>query len=54
MLLEEWNPEEPIMENREEAREEIARNALAEGASIEFISRITGLDTATIQQLAAQ
>ena len=30
---------------------EIARNALAEGSSIEFVQRITGLDTKTIQSI---
>jgi hypothetical protein len=31
---------------------EIARNALREGASIDFIQKITGLDSATISQLS--
>jgi hypothetical protein len=35
-------------------REEIARSALAEGASVEFVRKITGLDPDTIQQLANQ
>ena len=35
----------------EKSKMEIARNALAEGASIEFIKKITGLDTETIQSL---
>jgi len=41
-------------ENRGEARgrEQTARNALAEGASVEFVQRITGLDMETIQRLA--
>jgi predicted transposase/invertase (TIGR01784 family) len=30
---------------------EIAKNALAEGASVEFVSKITGLDTDTIKKL---
>ena len=50
---------ESIIEEREEARAEgraegqieIARKALAEGASMDFISRITGLDLETIQGL---
>jgi len=32
-------------------QEEIARNALAEGASIEFVQKITGLDINTIKKL---
>ena len=44
------------MEGRQEGRmarqEEIARNALAEGASIEFVQKITGLDSDTINNLA--
>jgi len=35
-------------------REEVARNALAEGASIEFVQKITGLDMQTITSLAAK
>jgi predicted transposase YdaD len=31
---------------------EIARNALREGASIDFIQKITGLDSETISQLS--
>jgi predicted transposase/invertase (TIGR01784 family) len=41
---------------REEGEEkkaiEIARKALAEGASVEFVQKITGLDVATIQGLS--
>jgi hypothetical protein len=33
--------------------EETARNALAEGASIEFVQKITGLDMDTIKSLQA-
>jgi len=33
------------------SREEIARKALAEGASIEFVQRITGLDMDAIKKL---
>jgi len=36
-------------EGRTASREEIARNALAEGASIEFVQKITGLDIDTIK-----
>ena len=35
----------------EQGREEIARNALAEGASIEFVQKITGLSPETIARL---
>jgi predicted transposase/invertase (TIGR01784 family) len=49
-------------EAREEAREEaiqdskieIAKNALKEGATVEFIKKITGLKKKTIQQLQAE
>jgi len=33
------------------SREEIARNAMAEGASIEFVQKITSLDLDTIKKL---
>ena len=36
---------------REEEREEIARNALAEGASIEFVQKITRLDQVAVNRL---
>jgi len=60
MLMTEWNMDDALAvrfeEGREEGREEgiekgkeeVARNALAEGASVEFINKITGLDTETI------
>jgi predicted transposase/invertase (TIGR01784 family) len=41
-----------LKKGREEGREEIARNALAEGASVEFVRKITGFDMQTIQRLA--
>jgi hypothetical protein len=31
-----------------------ARNALAEGASVEFVQKITGLDTKTIRQMRSE
>jgi predicted transposase/invertase (TIGR01784 family) len=37
---------------KSEGKIEIARNALAEGASIEFVQKITGLDINTIQSLS--
>ena len=56
MLMTEWNLDDALAvrfeEGREEGiekgKEEVARNALAEGASVEFINKITGLDTETI------
>ena len=45
-------------EGREQGRKEsiaqIAKNALAEGASIEFVQKITGLDLEAIKNLAAR
>jgi predicted transposase/invertase (TIGR01784 family) len=43
--------EEGIEQGREKGREQIARNALAEGASIEFIQKITGLSPEAIASL---
>ena len=37
---------------RDEGREEVAKNALREGASADFVQRITGLDMETIKRLA--
>jgi predicted transposase/invertase (TIGR01784 family) len=65
MLLEQWKIDgraegrsEGIAEGRDEglteSRIEIARNALAEGLSIEFIQKITGLDLETIQRLDSE
>ena len=55
MLMTEWNWDDALAVRYEEGRgierEEIARNALAEGASVEFINKITGLDTETIMTL---
>jgi len=39
-------------EGREEGREEIARNLLAAGSSVEFIQKITGLDLIVIRELS--
>ncbi|MDR1956418.1 MAG: hypothetical protein LBQ30_06145, partial [Treponema sp.] len=60
MLLNEWNWDDYVAVQREEALEEglekglekTARNALAEGLPIEIIRKITGLDTETIQRLS--
>jgi predicted transposase/invertase (TIGR01784 family) len=38
-------------EGKETEREEIARNALAKGASIDFVKEITGLDDEAIRKL---
>ena len=57
MLITEWNTEDAKVVWREEAQEEkameIARNALAEGLSIEVIHDITGLDVEAIKRLAS-
>jgi len=61
MLLTEWNLddarqvwyEEGIEKGREEGLEETARNALAQGLSIEIVQKITGLDMETIKNLQA-
>jgi predicted transposase/invertase (TIGR01784 family) len=62
MLMTEWNwddafavqREEGRAKGREEGKEEIARNALAKGASLEFVQEITGLDLETLTQLSSQ
>jgi len=41
-------------EGQEDCLEEIARKALAEGASVEFVNKITGLDLETIKNLQAE
>jgi predicted transposase/invertase (TIGR01784 family) len=61
MLLTEWNPddakqvwyEEGMEKGGEKGMEETARNALAQGLSIEIIQKITGLDMETIKNLQA-
>ena len=62
MLLTEWNTEDAIAVNREEAWEEgreeglgvAARNALEEGATLEFVRKITGLDLDAIRAIQAR
>jgi hypothetical protein len=62
MLYGEWKLEEALVVEREEGLEEglekgrveIVKNALTKGVSVEFLSEITGLSTATIQELAAR
>jgi predicted transposase/invertase (TIGR01784 family) len=44
--------EEGFEEGQEKEREEIAKNALAEGASVEFVQKITGLDIEAIKALS--
>ena len=67
MLLAEWNMDDALAVRYEEGREEgmeeghkegmeegrkaVARNALANGFSIEAIQAITGLDVGAIRQL---
>jgi hypothetical protein len=55
MLLTEWNWDDAKEvwqeESREDEREKIARNALAEGSSLEFVQKITGLPYETIERL---
>ncbi|GHV77954.1 hypothetical protein AGMMS49942_27750 [Spirochaetia bacterium] len=41
------------LEGRSEGKSEVARNALNEGLSVDFIQRITGLPVETINKLAA-
>jgi predicted transposase/invertase (TIGR01784 family) len=69
MLMTEWNLEDAkqvwyeegleeglekgLEKGRVNEQKEIARNALAEGASIEFVQKITGLDMETIKSLQA-
>jgi predicted transposase/invertase (TIGR01784 family) len=62
MLFDEWKLEDALVVEREEGREEgreerdaeIAENALREGLPVEFIQKITGLSTETIQNLASR
>ena len=65
--MHEWNMDEALAfryeEGREEGRErgleqglaqgreQTARKALAEGATLEFVSKITGLDAETVARL---
>ena len=63
MMVEEYTTEDFMEAMAQEAREmghaegkieerlEVARNALAEGVSIDLIQRITGLDSETIKNL---
>jgi len=55
MVFGEWNWDDALAvskeEGREEGKEEIARNALAKGFSLEVIQEITELDLETITRL---
>ena len=59
MLYTEWNWDDALAVRYEEGHEdgmekgrlEIARNLLAEGAALDFIQKITGLDMETIKNL---
>ena len=55
MLTTEWNWEDALAvrfeEGMEQGMEEVARNALAKGLTIEVIQDITGLDMQTIEKL---
>jgi predicted transposase/invertase (TIGR01784 family) len=57
MLMTEWNLDDAKQvwyeDGLQDGKEEIARNALAEGASIGFVQKITGLDTEKIKGLQA-
>jgi hypothetical protein len=58
MLMTEWNWDDALEvryeDGREDEREVIARNALAKGASVEFVHEITGLDMETVTNLAVR
>jgi hypothetical protein len=66
MLTTEWNWDDALAvrfeegleegweKGREEEQREIARNALMEGASFEFVQKITGLDSKILQTMAGE
>ena len=41
-------------EGRQQEKEDMARNALAEGFSVEVVQKITGLDPKTVARLKAE
>jgi predicted transposase YdaD len=59
MLITEWNLEEAkqvwyeegLEEGLEKGLETVARNALAEGAAIDFVQKITGLDMKSLKNI---
>jgi len=54
MLLTEWNWEDALDVRYEEGKEDVARNALAEGATLEFVRKITGIDLETLKNIQTQ
>ena len=58
MLMTEWNWDDALAvryeEGQEDKQEEIARNALAKGFSIEVIHYITGLNIEVIRKIQAE
>ena len=58
MLITEWNTEEAKQvwyeEGVEDGIEKVAKNALANGLSLEVVKDITGLDIKTIEKLGAK
>jgi len=51
MLMTEWRMEDALAVRYEEGLEKVARNALAEGFSVEQVHKITGLNMETIARL---
>jgi hypothetical protein len=51
MLLTEWNWDDAKDVWQEEKAEDIAKNALVEGLSVDAVHRITGLDLETIKEI---
>ncbi|MCL2070109.1 MAG: Rpn family recombination-promoting nuclease/putative transposase [Treponema sp.] len=66
MLMTEWNMDDALAVRYEEGheegmekgekkgREDVARNAMAEGVPMELITKITGLDMETVKRLASE
>jgi len=56
MIVTEWDMATALEVEREEGyekgREEIARNALAEGVPVELVSKITMMDIAKVRELS--
>ena len=51
MLITEWKMEDALAVRYEEGREDIARNALAKGVSLELIHEITGINIEALRNL---
>jgi predicted transposase/invertase (TIGR01784 family) len=45
---------EGMLKGEQNGKANVARNALAEGASVEFVQKITGLDIETIKQMKSE